>query len=102
MTLPEYLALVPRFRAYRRANKQWGSLYLVLDRREVQDECLEHCRAYAESVGDEEGLALAGLLAEMTMAQRRKLAKGIGKPGTRGRKSPGRLETAVLRTCEIR
>lgn len=90
MTNPELLALIPRFRQYRRAHEDWGSLYLVFKMRRMQDECVEHCRAYADQEGDAEGAALAELLAEMVPRNRLRVAQCIGVPSRRriGPKGP--------------
>lgn len=105
MTNAELLFLVPRFRFYRRKHDEWGSLYLVMQERIYRDECVEHCRTYAEQEGDAEGMALADLLMEMNMRQRSKLAQVIGRPRSYARGAKGesrRLMDAVVRDCAIK
>lgn len=101
MTTPELIVLIPRFRLYCRTHADWGSLYLVFKMRKMQDECVQHCLDYAVQEGDEEGAALAGLLMEMKVRQRLRMAQCIGKPSGRwiGPRTPSRRLDAVVRGC---
>lgn len=71
-TIPE---VIERFRAYHSSEPAWGSLHIVLDDNNVRDEDVAFCRQQAEEDGDEEGLALADILARMSKTQRLKLGQ---------------------------
>lgn len=69
-TIPDVIA---RFRAYHAEYLAWGSLHIVLDDNNVDDDSVAFCKAWALEHGDAEGAALADILATMSKTQRRKL-----------------------------
>lgn len=73
LTVPDVL---PYFRAYVRqpGNHTGGSLHIVLDDRNVEDDHVFFCHKYALEHGDEEGARLARMLLSMSRTQRHKLA----------------------------
>lgn len=72
LTIPE---IVEQFARYYQQpqNGAWGSLHVVLDDHNVDDESVEHCQEWATKRGDTEGAELAGLLLRMSQTQRAKL-----------------------------
>ena len=75
MDISEVWLLVTAYYA-KPGNAAGGSLHLVLDDGNVQDEHVEFCRDYAAREGDEDGVALAELLLEMSVAQRERVFLG--------------------------
>jgi hypothetical protein len=73
-TIPE---VIDRFAAYylRPGNGAWGSLHIVLDDGNVEDEFVRHCIGFALEDGDTEGIALAEILLTMSKTQRAKLPR---------------------------
>lgn len=71
---------IPRFRAYRKANPDWGSLYLAMQERAYHDECVGFCRDLAVSREDAEGAALCDVLLGLSQKQRLTLAQLMTKP----------------------
>lgn len=56
-------------------NSVGGSLHIVLDDENIQDEHIEYCIKYAEECGDAEGVRLGKLLLKASMTQRKQLVK---------------------------
>ena len=50
-----------------------GSLHIVLDDENIEDEHIKWCKNYAKEKGDNEGVLLAELLLKATIQQREKL-----------------------------
>ena len=69
-TIPD---VIDRFRAYHAEHLTWGSLHIVLDDGNVRDSDVAFCEQWAREHGDEEGEALARILAQMSKTQREKL-----------------------------
>lgn len=72
-TIPEVLE---RFRAYRAlpGNGAWGSLHIVLEDYNIDDDSVRFCIEVAAREHDTEGQFLASLLLRMSKTQRRRLA----------------------------
>lgn len=62
-------ATIARFDAYYRAHPAWGSLHLVLDDLNLEDEHIAFCERYATEQGDAEGAELARVLRGWTEEQ---------------------------------
>jgi hypothetical protein len=73
-TIPEVL---PRFLAYYIDHPAWGSLHVVLDDGNVEDDCVRFCIEFAEQEGDEEGAELGRILMRMSKTQRNKLPPAV-------------------------
>jgi len=73
-TIPE---VRERFERYYEENPTWGSLHIVLDDGNFEDDSVRFCVGYAEEIGDTEGHELAELLLRMSWTQRRKLSASI-------------------------
>lgn len=71
-TVPDVLPLVRAYYA-KPGNEAGGSLHIVLDDGNVDDDCVEFCEKYATENGDEDGVALARILRRMSKTQRNKL-----------------------------
>jgi len=69
-TIPE---VVERFAAYYRQHTAWGSLHIVMEDGNVEDEWVSFCGREAKRIGDRQGLELAIILATMTKSQRGRL-----------------------------
>lgn len=71
-TLPEVRPMVS---AYRKAgNHVGGSLHIVLDDGNVDDDSVRWCAQYARDNGDKDGEVIAEVLLMMSKTQRSKLA----------------------------
>lgn len=55
-------------------NDAWGSLHVVLDDRNVDDDSVRHCLRWATENGDADGVVLAQLLLRMSKRQRKKIS----------------------------
>lgn len=71
-SLPDVAAM---FRAYYQqpGNGAWGSLHIVLDDGNTDDDSVRLCIGFAQERGDTEGERLANILLAMSRTQRRKL-----------------------------
>lgn len=69
-TIPEVRA---RFQRYHQKNAAWGSLHIVLEDGNVHDDHVRHCLKWAIREGDNEGMALAEILLQMSQSQRKRL-----------------------------
>jgi hypothetical protein len=80
-TIPE---VIDRFAAYYRrpGNGAWGSLHVVLDDGNVEDQFVRFCINVALEEGDIEGAALGEILLTMSKTQRAKLPALIRWRGT--------------------
>jgi uncharacterized protein (TIGR02996 family) len=72
-TIPEYL---DRFVAYLNAHGAWGSLHIVLDDGNVEDDHVRWCIQYAAEHGDEEGRQLGEVLLRMSRTRLPRVAWG--------------------------
>lgn len=74
---------VPEVRALAEAyyekpgNECGGSLHIVLDDGNVEDGCVTFCEQWAHERGDNDGVALARLLIQMTRTQREKVYRTL-------------------------
>jgi len=77
---PKIPDVIERFRAYyqKPGNGAWGSLHIVLDDGNTQDDNVRFCIQAAEERGDTEGAELARLLLRMSRTQRGKIARLCG------------------------
>jgi hypothetical protein len=75
-TIPE---VIERFETYyaKPGNGAWGSLHVVLDDGNTEDEIVRLTVESAEKAGDAEGAELARLLLRMSRTQRGKINKVI-------------------------
>lgn len=75
-TIPD---VIDRFRAYfaQPSNGAWGSLHIVLDDNNVDDDSVRFCIENAQQKGDVDGEALARILLRMSKTQRLKLRRMI-------------------------
>ena len=73
-TVPEVLLLVQKYYA-KPGNLAGGYLHLVLDDGNIDDDYVEFCLKYAGENHDADGVELARLLLQMSLAQREKLYK---------------------------
>jgi hypothetical protein len=71
-TVPEVLPLVEAYYALP-GNSVGGSLHVVLDDGNVEDDHVRSCLEYARERGDKEGVELAEVLLRMSRTQRNKL-----------------------------
>ena len=71
-TVPEVLPLVRSYYA-KPGNEAGGSLHIVLDDGNVDDDSVAFCLQRANEKHDEDGIKLAELLSKMSKTQRRKL-----------------------------
>ena len=74
---------IVRFKKYNDMYGTWGSLHIVLDDDNTEDNSVEFCIKYAEENGDTEGKELAEILLQMSEKQRIRLGKimlGITSP----------------------
>lgn len=71
-TIPE---VRDRFQAYLDTHLAWGSLHLVLDDNNVQDDSVKYCIQCAIDNGDIEGKELGEILLLMSKTQRLKIGK---------------------------
>ena len=69
-TIPEVL---DRFKRYHEENLTWGSLHIVLDEHNIEDDCIQYCIDRASSESDTEGEELGRILLRMSKTQRLKL-----------------------------
>lgn len=71
--------LVQRFLDYYRQpdNGAWGSLHIVLDDGNVQDDHVAYCVSWAEERSDTEGAALARILLTMSKSQRSRIPNKV-------------------------
>lgn len=90
LTIPD---VVHEFDAYPLKDDSWGSLHIVLEDGNVDDESVFCCYKHAKKVGDKEGLRLACLLFNLTKTQRRKLPFKVGCHDSR--RSVGTLRFAA-------
>ena len=60
-----YCAIIDRFKEYHTKNPAWGSLHIVMDDYNVEDENVAFCYKQAFKEGDEEGQELALLLMQL-------------------------------------
>jgi hypothetical protein len=72
-TIPEVAPLVRAYYA-KPGNGVGGSLHIVLEDSNIDDDSVRFCRKYAEERGDSDGVALADILLRMSRTQRGKLA----------------------------
>lgn len=72
--IPEHL---DEFTAYYRQYPMWGSLHVVLDDGNVEDDSVQFCIDYARKESDAEGERLGKILLTMTRGQRRRLSAVI-------------------------
>lgn len=70
ITIPE---IVDRFLAYYKENRAWGSLHIVLDDNNVDNDDVEFCIGWAQEHKDTEGETLARILLDMSKSQRLRL-----------------------------
>jgi hypothetical protein len=70
LTIPD---VIDRFRVYHEADPTWGLLHIVLDDSNVSNNGVRFCVEDALERGDAEGHALALLLLQLSVTQRRKL-----------------------------
>lgn len=79
MTAPKHQppsqALIARFKAYHAKHPAWGSLHVVLDDENIDDDFVEGCIAHAVRERDSEGEHLARELLKLSISQRHKLAR---------------------------
>lgn len=75
--------IVPLIEAYYQKPENWvgGSLHVVLDDYNLDDDCIKHCRDLAAERGDADGVALSTALLQMTPTQRRVAAARADKYG---------------------
>lgn len=75
-TIPE---VVPLFAAYyqKPGNSVWGALHCVLDDKNVRNCDVEDARFRAAELHDDDGHALANILARMSRTQRLKLPDAV-------------------------
>ena len=69
--------MIEKFAKYhqREGNSAWGSLHIVLDDHNFEDNHVEWCMNYALENGDLDGWELAKILLKMSITQRMKIAK---------------------------
>lgn len=74
-TVPD---VIERFRAYHALpdNGAWGSLHIVLDDGNVDDDSVRFCIDWANKYHDTEGEELAHILLQMSKTQRLRLSRG--------------------------
>lgn len=83
-TVPETLqAFGEMFRAYYLENPSWGSLHIVFDDGNWDDDSVRSCIVFAVDRGDAEGLVLAVVLEDLSETQRRRLRDAIEMGGDR-------------------
>lgn len=70
LTVPEVMPLVLE---YCSRNLTGGSLHIVLDDGNIDDDDILFCREYAVEQDDESGVELADLLLQMSKTQRKKI-----------------------------
>ena len=68
-------ALIERFNKYHYRHCAWGSLHIVLDDFNLEDQHVKFCIQYAKEQGDTEGAELGELLLQMSETQRAKVAR---------------------------
>ena len=73
-TVPEVLPVARRYVA-KPENATGGSLHIVLEDDNVDDDNVEFCEGWAEREGDKDGVKLARALRLMTKTQRSKIAR---------------------------
>lgn len=76
--------MVERFAAYYTANPTWGSIHIVLDDFNFEDDHVQWCVGWAEDAGDVEGAELARILVSLTKSQRGRLghkAEALARSG---------------------
>lgn len=69
--------VIERFVSYYTKNPVWGSLHIVLDDGNVEDQFLHFCIAHAEEKNDQEGAELGKILLQMSKTQRSKLPYSV-------------------------
>lgn len=81
MTAPRNQPLPPemieRLRAYHEKHIVWGSLHIVMDDFNVDDDHVRWCIAQAQREGDIEGAELGRALLTQSRSQRLKLARRL-------------------------
>lgn len=97
MTAPKKIVTVPEvvdvFRRYWTRFPTWGSLHIVLEDSNLDDESVAFCYGYAREHGDREGVALARICEYLTPTQRAKLGRM-----SRGWPWPSGADCSNLRT----
>lgn len=68
-----------RFEWYHEDHLAWGSLHIVLEDENLEDDSVQWCIERARERGDEEGEALARILLELTEEQRLNLSREMWK-----------------------
>jgi len=78
---PSVRNVLPLVLAYyaKPGNLAGGSLHLVLDDGNVDDDSVQYCLHHARAAGDVDGVALASTLAKMSRSQRRRLLSIAGE-----------------------
>jgi len=71
-TVPEVMPLIRAYYA-KPDHGAGGSLHIVLDDGNTDDDDIRWCREYAVEQGDADGIVLADLLVQMSRAQRNKI-----------------------------
>jgi hypothetical protein len=71
-TVPEVIGIVRDYYA-KPGNSMGGSLHLVLEDGNIDDDSVRFCLQWAIEKGDQDGIGLAGMLLTMTRTQRKKL-----------------------------
>lgn len=61
--------VLARFATYHRQHPAWGSLHIVLDDENIDDESVQWCQRYATQEGDSEGAELAAILLTLSKSQ---------------------------------
>lgn len=74
---PQIPDVTERFHQYWILNPIWGSLHIVLEDGNVNDNNVEFCHKWAVEHGDIEGVKLALILLKMSKTQRKKLPKKV-------------------------
>lgn len=72
---PSIPDVIDRFRKYHERELAWGSLHVVLDDGNVDNDFVQHCIDYADKNGDVEGRALGEILIKMSRTQRLKIGR---------------------------
>ncbi len=78
-TVPEVLPIARAYYA-KPGNGAGGSLHIVLDDYNVDDDSVSFCMDHAADKGDDDGVALAGLLLRMSRTQRLKIGRSVYDP----------------------
>jgi hypothetical protein len=74
LTIPDVL---PIFQDFIRRNPAGGSLHIVLDDWNLEDDHIKYCINYAKECNDNEAVKLGEIMLQLSMTQRNKLVNKI-------------------------